>query len=226
MQPDPETQDQQHQHQHHQQPPAFPTLQTERLVLRLFDPSRPSDYAAVLSMYDSPYARRTFDPRPAATDAKKKKKKVPFPTHPWHLVSLRDDDDDDDDGAKVIGLTSLFLRHPLPSPDLGYFVKEEYTGKGYATEAGKAALKWWTEDMGVQDIWAGTMDTNYASQRVAGKIGFVDGGVLRVVVADGVVKEGRAFVQPGKRRWLDGVVVDVRQREGVNMEVEVRKHSE
>jgi RimJ/RimL family protein N-acetyltransferase len=247
MKPDPETQPTQ---------PALPTtIQTDRLILRLFDPSQPADYAAVLSIYDSPYAHRTvgniglttredvdnrcrrFDLRRPRTTrsppcfSSSSSTPIPIPTHPWHLVYLRDnnkpgrqpdmpEDNTTNTSMVLIGLTSLFLRHPVPSPDLGYFIQEEYTGKGYATEAGKAALKWWTEEMGVRDIWAGTMDTNHASQRVARKIGFVDGGVLRLLVADGVVVEGRAFVQPGMGKWLDGVVVvDVRQREGVSMEV-------
>ncbi len=200
-------------------PSPFPLLHTERLTLRVFDPSRFADYAFVLSIYTGPYAARTvgnpglhtpfdvdarcgkFSSRPTDYPAEK-----PFPTHPWHLISLRDDPE------TLVGLTSLFHRRPLPSPDLGYFIEEPYINNGYATEAGKAALQWWTEEMGVQNIWAGTFDTNFVSQRVARKIGFVDGGVVRFILSDEVTREGRAFVQRGFESVLDGLTVDVRQK--------------
>ncbi|ETI26135.1 hypothetical protein G647_02912 [Cladophialophora carrionii CBS 160.54] len=218
--------------------PAFPPLETDRLILRMFDPSRPADYAAILAIYDGPYAHRTvgnlglstaedvdnrcrkFGPRPqqpqpqspSSSSTSGSVTPTTFPTHPWHLIYLRAQPD-----RGVIGMTSLFHRRPLPSPDLVYYIHEEYTGRGYATEAGTAALRWWTDAMGVQDIWAGIFDTNHASQRVARKIGLVvDGGVVRLVDANGVVREARAFVQPAsverKGRWLDGVVVDVREK--------------
>ncbi|KAJ9610397.1 hypothetical protein H2200_005174 [Cladophialophora chaetospira] len=197
----------------------FPLIQTDRPILRVFDPSRPSDYEAVLSIYDCPYALRTignpglytrhgadtrcakFHPRPPNFPTSK-----PFPSHPWHLIYLRSNP------SVLVGTTSLFHRHPLPSPDLGYFIHEEFTNQGYATEAGKAALKWWTEEMGVKDIWAGTFDTNYVSQRVARKIGFVDGGVIRLVMSDELTREGRAFVPEGMETMLDGLTIDVRQK--------------
>ena len=175
----------------------FPILHTAHLTLPVFDPSRPSDYEDVVSIYTGSYAARTvgnlglytnsdvdarwakFSSRP--TDLPPEKS---FPTHPWHLVTLRNDPD------TLVGMTSLVHRKPLPSPDLGYFMLEPFVNNGYATEAGKAALKWWTQEMGVENIWAGTFDTNLVSQRVARKIGFVDGGVVRFILSDEVTREG------------------------------------
>jgi hypothetical protein len=197
----------------------FKPIYTDNLILRVFDRSNPADYAAVLSIYDGPYAHRTvgnpglftpedcdircakFSPRPKDFPASK-----PFPSHPWHLIYLRARPD------TLVGLTSLFHRHPLPFPDLGYFINEEFTNRGYATEAGKAAFNWWAEEMGIDNIWAGTFDTNFVSQRVAQKIGFVEGGVIKLVLSDTLTREGRAFVQPGMGRCLDGLTIDVRQK--------------
>ncbi|KIW22903.1 uncharacterized protein PV07_11151 [Cladophialophora immunda] len=198
--------------------PTFPIIYTERLQLRVFDPARPSDYDAVLGIYDSDFIRRTvgnpglharddvdtrcakFHPRPKDVDPA-----APFPTHPWHLIYLRGTD-------TLVGVISLFHRHPLPYPDLGYAVVEGHMNRGYATEAGKAALRWWTEEMCVRDIWAAAFDTNVVSHRVAQKIGFVDGGSIRLVLSDTLVKEGKAFVQPEMGRRLDGLTIDVRPK--------------
>ena len=194
----------------------FPIIYTERLFLRAFDPSLPSDYDAALSLYGSEYALRTFGDRGLHTnedvDARCAKLRprppasTPFPSHPLHLIYLRDSPD------TLVGLTSLFHRHPLPYPDLGYFINEPYINNGYATEAGKAALKWWTEEMHVETIWAGIFDTHYGSQRVAEKIGFVEGGVITFVLSETEVREGRAFVQPKMGRCMDGLMVDVRKK--------------
>ncbi|OCT48999.1 hypothetical protein CLCR_05147 [Cladophialophora carrionii] len=196
--------------------PAFPPLETDRLILRIFDPSRPADYAAILAIYDGPYAHRTVGNLGLSTaeDVDNRCRKFgprPQQPQPQSLSSSSSS------STTSRSMTSLFHRRPLPSPDLVYYIHEEYTGRGYATEAGTAALRWWTDAMGVQDIWAGIFDTNHASQRVARKIGLVvDGGVIRLVDANGLVREARAFVQPAsverKGRWLDDVVIDVREK--------------
>ncbi|KIX03108.1 uncharacterized protein Z518_06658 [Rhinocladiella mackenziei CBS 650.93] len=196
----------------------FPPIHTERLTLRAFDPSRPSDYDAVLKVYNSQYMRKAvgdvgvhtredldvrcrkfgLHSKSSESDAK------PLPSHPVHLIYLRSTN-------TFIGVTSLFHRRPLPYPDIGYAIFEEYAGHGFATEAGKAAVQWWNEEMGVENIWVGTFDTNIRSQRVAKKMGLIDGGTITVMMPNNIVKAGYAFVPPSMGRRLDGVMVDVSQ---------------
>jgi RimJ/RimL family protein N-acetyltransferase len=198
----------------------FPSLTTERLLLRPVDQPRQSDLEAIVAVFNSAYAHRIigdlgvhniadlearckrFDPRPQDwSDAK------PFPTHPFHLIYQRDSPD-----AGPVGFVGMYHRRPLPAPDIGYFVHEEHTRKGYATEACLEALRWWRDDMGIKDIWIGTFDYNLASQRVAKKMGFVDGGIVTFILGD-KRREGRAFVQVAsngeQNKSLDGLVVDV-----------------
>jgi RimJ/RimL family protein N-acetyltransferase len=197
----------------------YKILRTERLIIRVFDPSIPTDYEAVISLYDGPYAHKTvgnpgvrtradldarclkFPPRPSTLPAT-----APFPSHTFHLIYLASSP------STLVGLTSLFLRPPLPSADIGYFIDEPYIGQGFATEAAAAVLKWWTEEMHVPNIWAGTFDNNFASQRVAKKLGLRDGGVIKIVLSDTITREGRAFVQLHMGRSLDGLIVDLRQK--------------
>jgi RimJ/RimL family protein N-acetyltransferase len=200
----------------------FPSLTTERLLLRPLDHPQQSDLEAIVAVFDSSYAHRImgdvgvhniadlearckrFDPQPRDWPDTK-----PFPTHPFHLIYLRDTPD-----KGPVGFVGMYHRRPLPAPDIGYFVHEEHTRKGYATEACLAALMWWRDEMGIKDIWIGTFDNNLASQRVAKKMGFIDGGIITFILGD-QRREGRAFVQAAgnddQSQSLDGLVVDVTQ---------------
>lgn len=193
-----------------------PNLLTDRLILRPFNPSLPSDYDKILAIYNSPSTlkavgdvglhtpedvdRRCEQQRPVSSDPS-----ISTPTHPFHLVYLRSTD-------THIGLISVFLRPALPAPDLGYAIDKEHAGQGYATEAAKAALKWWTEEMKVEDIWAGAFPTNLASQRVARKIGLVEAGKMTVLIPGDITKIALVFVPPNTRTNVAGLVLDARKK--------------
>ena len=61
-------------------------------------------------------------------------------------------------------------------PEIGYGIAEAYQGRGYATEAVKAALGWAFRQPGVTAVEAETEPGNLASQRVLAKCGFVPNG--------------------------------------------------
>lgn len=60
--------------------------------------------------------------------------------------------------------------------EIGYGVEEAYQGRGYATEAVKAALDWAFRQPGVTAVEAETEPGNLASQRVLAKCGFLPNG--------------------------------------------------
>ena len=61
---------------------------------------------------------------------------------------------------------------PEGSTEIGYGIAENYQGKGYATEAVGAAVKWALTQPGIGMVEAETDAGNLASQRVLEKIGF------------------------------------------------------
>lgn len=61
-------------------------------------------------------------------------------------------------------------------PEIGYGIMEAYQGRGYATEAVEAALRWAFQQSGVTAVEAETDPGNLASQRVLAKCGFVPNG--------------------------------------------------
>ena len=64
------------------------------------------------------------------------------------------------------------------SVEIGYGIKEEHQGYGYATEAVNAAVMWALQQPGVTCVEAETEPDNSVSQRVLEKCGFVPSGII------------------------------------------------
>lgn len=60
--------------------------------------------------------------------------------------------------------------------EIGYGILPEFCGRGYASEAVKAAVKWALNEPGVKCISAETDESNVASQKVLKKAGFLPTG--------------------------------------------------
>ena len=200
-------------------PPTYSqTLQTPRLVVQLFNPSRPEHYTDQLSFMNSATLNKLRGPAPTITaqdiDDKANRhylsretctklgEEIDPPSHPYHLIYLRDSDGK---AGTYIGGVSLFHRKKTGlMPDLGWgLLSDDYEGKGYGTEAVRAVLDFWREEIGVQEIWALTGATKMSSRRLCEKIGFIDGGVLTLKMRDGEIKDLVAFMLPGMSR-LEG----------------------
>lgn len=78
------------------------------------------------------------------------------------------------DSDALIGTINLFqvLRGSLQSAFIGYFLHEEYNGKGYTTEAVKLLVNYAFEKLNLHRIEAGVMPHNVGSIRVLEKSGF------------------------------------------------------
>lgn len=78
----------------------------------------------------------------------------------------------------VIGCVELLI-HPDTnhwwgdeSAELGYWIGEQYQGRGYATEASKALIKRAFDDLNIKQIFATYKCENIGSKRVLEKLGF------------------------------------------------------
>lgn len=72
----------------------------------------------------------------------------------------------------VIGMLG-FHRSTLGRPELGYWLGRPFWGRGYATEATRAALAWAKGDWKKNVVWAGHFADNKASGQVLVKAGFL-----------------------------------------------------
>ena len=75
------------------------------------------------------------------------------------------------DEMQFIGWAGLAYLPEFDKIDLGYRFLPEYWGKGYATEASRAILKYRFEELGLERIIAIAMKENKASMRVMEKVG-------------------------------------------------------
>ena len=64
------------------------------------------------------------------------------------------------------------------NPEIGYGIREEYRGQGFATEAVKLALKWALRHPEIKAVEAEANPGNAASQRVLMKCGFRPNGEI------------------------------------------------
>jgi RimJ/RimL family protein N-acetyltransferase len=79
----------------------------------------------------------------------------------------------------VIGAVGLRVDRDHARAELGYWIGKPYWGRGYATEAARAALRWGFDSLGLERIYAYHFARNAASGRVLRKIGMTPEGIAR-----------------------------------------------
>lgn len=79
--------------------------------------------------------------------------------------------------CEVLGVAGL-NREGADAAELHYWIRTDHAGRGLTTEAGRALVEWAQNDLRVSHLtlWAGR--ENYASRRVAEKLGFTHLGPL------------------------------------------------
>lgn len=91
-----------------------------------------------------------------------------------HLMML------DRAAGRVVGSIGLFLADwEVRSAEIGYGVRGDERGKGYASEALGAVARWALTEGGIQRAWLTANTDNVTSVRVAEKAGFRREGTLR-----------------------------------------------
>jgi ribosomal-protein-alanine N-acetyltransferase len=78
-----------------------------------------------------------------------------------------------------VGAVGLILAPAHDRAELGYWIGAPYWGRGYATEASRAVVRWGFEGLGLRRIHASHFPRNPASGRVLEKLGMRHEGTLR-----------------------------------------------
>lgn len=170
-------------------------LTTERLILREFVAE---DWPAVLAYQSDPrYLRyyewteadaRSFVQRFVEWQAEEPRLKYQV------AITLAED-------GTLIGNCGVRLAEAgAEVGDLGYEIAPATWGRGYATEAAEAMVRFGFEELGLHRIWSHTVAENAASQRVMEKLGMRCEGRLRET-------------QWYKGRWWDTVVYGILEEE-------------
>ena len=150
-----------------------PRIASERLLLRpLVQSDLPrracmagdAEVARMTSMMPHPYALADAQAFLAAVQAED-------PSHAATFAIERP-------GKGLIGVLGFDVRDD-DLPELGYWIGRPYWGRGYATEAAKAALTWARDEWGRRAVLAQHFADNPASGAVLIKAGFLYTGEVR-----------------------------------------------
>ena len=156
--------------------PEFPTLQTERLILRAFQ----MDDAAAVDKYVSgkAIAATTLNiPHPYTLEMAEEwigTHKEAFEN--GHAVRFAITLGD---SGELLGAIGLEITAAHERAEIGYWIGKPHWGKGYCTEAAIAVLQHGFDSLGLERIFATHYRKNPASGRVMQKAGMKYEGRLR-----------------------------------------------
>ena len=85
--------------------------------------------------------------------------------HGLYLVALRE-------SGQPIGMCGLIKRDCFQEVDLGYAFLPEFTGQGYAQEAGRAVLEYGARSLGLKTVIAIVLPANKPSTTLLERLGF------------------------------------------------------
>ncbi|MCR8858904.1 MULTISPECIES: GNAT family N-acetyltransferase [Bacillus] len=155
----------------------FPVLESVNLVLRkieevhlqelysIYDNDRVFEYCGIIPKHNLQTVRKMighFD-----RDYHKKSRIK------WGIFQKNQSD-------KLVGIIeSMDFNQKVNMVSIGYFLVEDYWGKGIATESVRMVVKFLFEEVNVNRIQAEVMPVNEVSKKVLLKNGFIKEGVLR-----------------------------------------------
>jgi len=163
----------------------YPTLHTERLILRPFTLGDADDVQRLAG--DPAVASTTLNiPHPYEDGLAEEwisthQEKSDLGIGATFAVTLRD-------GGTLIGCIGLIINQRHDRGTLGYWIGKPWWNTGYCTEAARAALRYGFEELGLNRVVATHVARNPASGRVMQKIGMTHEGCLRQHV-----KKGKGF---------------------------------
>lgn len=150
----------------------LPTLRTPRLTLRPFTAADAPQVQQLSSAYEVALNTAAI-PHPYPDGAAEEwiaRHDQDFEQNRLHTFAI-------DDG-RVAGAMSLVMRGDAIA-ELGYWLGVPFWGRGYATEAGRAVLRYGFEECALHRIYACHYTRNAASGGVIRKLGMTYEGTLR-----------------------------------------------
>jgi RimJ/RimL family protein N-acetyltransferase len=150
---------------------AGPTVATSRLVLRPFDDM---DRAPFFALNTHPLVVESLGSSPTRTESDDMidRYAAEMAREGWGFWAVAEAGDG---GAPFVGMVGLHRVRPelpcAPAVEIGWRLHPDSWGRGYATEAAAASLRFGFEDAGLGEIIAFTTTLNTRSQAVMERIG-------------------------------------------------------
>jgi RimJ/RimL family protein N-acetyltransferase len=156
---------------------TVPELRTERLVMRGFREDDLDEWAAICA---DPEPMRWVGEADALSREEAWRRMVYLIGHwevrgfgHWALVEHAT--------GRLVGRAGLYRPEGWPGLEVGWLVAREHWGRGFAPEAGRAALEWARDELGADRVISLITDENERSARVAEKLGMSVEGRTRIV---------------------------------------------
>ena len=148
-----------------------PTIETERLILRAFAESDLGDYFAIL---DTPEVRASLQ-LSADFDVFGAWDQLAAFTGQWALRGTGQWAVIEKQSGALVGRAGTHHPHRFdwPGVEVGWTFHPNYWGRGFATEAGRAAVDWAFENLDLDVLHSMIRPSNVASAAVALRLGFV-----------------------------------------------------
>jgi RimJ/RimL family protein N-acetyltransferase len=172
-------------------------LRTARLVLRRWCDT---DRAAFHALNSDPAVMATIGPvmRRSESDAFMNRIEQHFDDHGYSLWCVELD-------GGPIGFTGLYHPWWRDGVEIGWRLRSEYWGHGYATEAARETLRFGFEVAGLAEVISFTAVSNSRSQRVMERIGLrydPDGDFDHPSVPEGNPLRPHVLYRLGRDDWL------------------------
>jgi RimJ/RimL family protein N-acetyltransferase len=152
-------------------PGAGPTVATSRLVLRPFDDMDRAPFHA-LNTHPLVVESLGSSPTRAESDDMIERYAAEMVREGWGLWAVAEAGER---GAAFVGMVGLHRLRPelpcAPAVEIGWRLHPDSWGRGYATEAAAASLRFGFEDAGLGEIIAFTTTRNTRSQAVMERLG-------------------------------------------------------
>jgi RimJ/RimL family protein N-acetyltransferase len=146
---------------------TVPTLTTDRLLLRGFQPDDQEPLAAIQG--DPEVLRYVGDGQPLSPAASWRS--LAMHIGHWHLRGYGNWAVVERASGRMIGRAGLWYPQGWPGLEVGWLLARDQWGKGYATEAARAVVQHAFTALGADHLISIIRPANVASIRVAEKIG-------------------------------------------------------
>lgn len=154
-----------------------PELRSERLLLRGFRDDDLDAWAEICT--DSEVTRWVGDPDGLSREDAWRRMAY-FLGH-WELRGCGQWALVEQSSGELVGRAGLYYPEAWPGLEVGWLVARQHWGRGYAPEAGRAAMDWARAALGADRIISLIEDDNDRSARVAEKLGMTVEGRTRIV---------------------------------------------
>jgi RimJ/RimL family protein N-acetyltransferase len=155
----------------------IPELETERLLMRGFTDEHLDGLAEISA--DPEVTKWVGDPDGLSRE--ETWRRIAYFVGHWELRGFGQWALLERDSGRLVGRAGLLQPEGWPGLEVGWLVGREFWGRGYAPEAGRAALDWARDALGAEHVISLIEDANERSARVAGKLGMTVEGRTRIV---------------------------------------------